>query len=139
MATTGIVLAKNFMVFQGGVAYGCQTDAEINISREAILLACKDGNSKKMGDITIEGTASGLFAYDHALGGMDAAKKLVEDDVQPVVIRYTTEDAADGYMEFNAFLTNVTVSGGIDGATTYSIQFTDADGTLYFDDAPQTP
>lgn len=137
MATEGVVLAKNFMVFQDGVAYGCQTDVEINISREAIEIACKDGNTKKMGRITIEGSASGLFAFDHALGAMDAAKKLVEDDVEPVVIRYTTEDAGDGYLEFNAFLSNVTLSAGVDGAASYSIQFTDADGTLYFDDAPQ--
>lgn len=137
MATEGVVLAKNFMLYQGGVAYGCETDVEINIQREAIEIACKDGNTKKMGRITIEGSVAGLFAYDHALGGMDAAKELVKDDPDPVVIRYTTEDAGDGYLEFNAFLTNVTIAGGVDGATTYNVQFSDADGTLYFDDAPQ--
>lgn len=137
MATTGVVLAKNFMIFQAGVAYGCLTDVEISINREAIKLACKDGNSKKMGDVTISGSFSGLFAFDHALGGMDAAKKLVEDDVAPVVVRYTTLESGDGYLEFNGFLTNVTISGGIDGATTYSGTFEDADGKLYFNDSPQ--
>lgn len=137
MATTGVVLAKNFMIFQAGVAYGCQTDVEISINREPIKLACKDGNSKKMGDVTIAGTFSGLFAFDHALGGMDAAKKLIETNVSPVVVRFTTLESGDGYLEFNAFLTNVTISGGVDGATTYSGTFEDSDGMLYHNGNPQ--
>ena len=137
MATTGIVLAKNFMLFQGGTAYGCETDVEISIDREVIPLACKDGNSKKMGDISISGSVSGLFAYDHALGAMDAATTLTADDPTPVVIRFTTVGAGDSYLEFNAFMSNLTLSAGVDGATTYSISFVDADATLYSTTNPQ--
>lgn len=137
-ATVGIVLAKKFLLFEDGVAYGCETDVEINISKPMVELACKDGKSKKPDDIVnITGSVSGLFAYDHALGAMDAAATLKSGT--EVVIRFTTEGGDDGYLEFNAFIDNVTISAGVDGGTTYSLSFTDSDGTLYSDTDPQTP
>lgn len=133
--TEGPILAKNFFLFQNGVAYGCETDVEISIDKEMIELACKDGKSKKPGDTSMTGSASGLAAYDHALGVMDAAQTL--DDGDEVVIRFTTNEVDDKYLEFNAFISNVTMSGGVDGGAIYSLSFVDSDGTLYSDSNPQ--
>lgn len=119
-------MGKHLFLFQGGVAYGCETDIEVTITREMEEIVCKDGNSKSPGNISISGSASGLFAFDATLSAIDAAKTLAGDD--PVVIRVTTQETADDYIEFNAFISSVSITAGVTGPSTYSISFDDADG-----------
>lgn len=137
MATEGPVLAKNLMLYMNGQAYGCMTDVELNIDREVIELACKDGDSIKAGKRTITGTLSGLFAFDHTLGAIHAAKEIAKDDPDTAVIRFGTDDD-DEYLEFNAIITNFSLSGGVEGAATYSCTYQGTDGILYTSDNPQS-
>lgn len=124
--TKKVVMGKNLFLFEDGVAYGCETDIEATITREMEDIVCKEGNSKHPGNISITGSASGLFAFDAALGAIDAAKTLAGDD--SVVIRITTKEADDDYIEFNAFISSVAITAGVTGPSTYSITFDDADG-----------
>jgi len=131
--TQGVVDVKDLTLFvdvTGGagtkVAIGCATDAQLEVSSDLREILCKDtggGVDYKPSTIRWTGSASGLFAFDAVLGGVDFLDLIIAGT--KLVIRFGTDESGDSYWEGDALISSVPISssGGAGENVTYSVSF----------------
>jgi len=123
MATTGVVHVKDLTVYKGSTAYACATDASLEVNNSLREILCKDTSGWKEfkdGQKDWSMSISGLFAYDHTLGGEELITDLIAGT--EITVRFSTEETGDTYYEGTAYVTNVSLNsaGGAGENASYS-------------------
>jgi predicted secreted protein len=127
MPTTGTVLGKNMLVYTGStpVAITCQGGFTINLQANTEEAVCKDSGAYTQqipGRISwsIE-VSEALLAFDATNGYtqlMTAFKAATRVDVQ-----VSTGVTGDRRLRGEAYITNLSMEGGVDGPVKYNITF----------------
>ncbi len=127
MATTGVIHVKDLTVYKSSTAYACAQDASLEVNNALREILCKDTSGWKTFKDGVKDWSmqvSGLFAYDHTLGGEELLTDLIAGT--EITVRFSTEVTGDTYYEGTAYVSNVSLnsSGGAGETATYSATFT---------------
>lgn len=130
MATTGIINATLFAIYIGGTKVADATSAEISMSMATRDATSKDSNGwtdRKEGLREWSGSGEAFIALDAAYGLSDIYGLI--NNRTAVTIKYSTEVSGDTYYTGTAYLTEWSLSNGVEESGTYSFSF-EGDGAL---------
>jgi TP901-1 family phage major tail protein len=132
MATTGKVNGTNIKAFIGGTAISFLKDCSISLNGATIDVSNKDSAGWKeviRGQKSWTISANASFAFD-ASYGLSALFSAWNAGTLLALTMGTT-DAADDIFSGNAIVTNISLSGGTEDESAYSIEF-EGSGALAF-------